>query len=121
MLENLLLIYITIIKIENRSFPYDGSGTLPLIDIYFQGTVNQWASIDFGNSNAGNSVFIGGTSVPQRKLYINGELLTNVVFEEGITKINSFAFMYCNHITSVTIPNSVTYIEKHEIRKVRFF
>ena len=21
--------------------------------------------------------------------------------------------MYCNHITSVTIPNSVTYIEKH--------
>jgi len=44
------------------------------------------------------------------KLYLNGELLTDLVIPNSITSIRAYAFSSCEYITSVTIPNSVTSI-----------
>lgn len=43
-------------------------------------------------------------------LYLNGELITDLVIPDGITEINNFAFENCRGLTSVTIPDSVTKI-----------
>ncbi|MED9969999.1 MAG: leucine-rich repeat domain-containing protein, partial [Ruminococcus sp.] len=41
-----------------------------------------------------------------------GRNITNVVIENGVTSIGSYAFHNCTGLTSVTIPDSVTSIEK---------
>jgi len=43
-------------------------------------------------------------------LYLNGELVTNLVIPDGVTSIGSYAFYECTSLTSVTIPDSVTRI-----------
>ena len=43
-------------------------------------------------------------------LYLNGELVTDLVIPDSITKINWGAFMGCTSLTSVIIPDSVTSI-----------
>ena len=43
-------------------------------------------------------------------LYLNGELVTNLVIPDSVTSIGERAFYYCTSLTSVTIPDSVTSI-----------
>lgn len=43
-------------------------------------------------------------------LYLNGELLTDLVIPSGMVSIGDFVFVGCNSLTSVTIPDSVTEI-----------
>ena len=45
-----------------------------------------------------------------KHLYINGKEVDNLVIPNGITKIENYAFEECSGLTSVTFPNSVTYI-----------
>lgn len=49
-------------------------------------------------------------------LYLNEELITNLVIPEGVTSISEKAFYDCDNITSVTIPGSVTNIGKDAFR-----
>ena len=43
-------------------------------------------------------------------LYLDDELVTELVIPEGVTNISAFAFYGCTSLTSVTIPDSVTSI-----------
>ena len=63
-----------------------------------------WCNISFGD-NASNPLFYA------HRLYLNGELITDLVIPEGVTTIPSYAF-YCN-ITSATIPDSVLSIGEY--------
>ncbi len=62
-----------------------------------------WCAIDFGGSSA-NPLYYADN------LYLNGELVTNLVIPEGVTSIADYAFYNCTSLTSVTIPDSVTSI-----------
>lgn len=60
-----------------------------------------WCSIEFGGFSS-NPLY--------RSLYLNGVEINNIVIPDGVTKINSCAFLNFNGMQSLRIPESVTYI-----------
>ena len=67
-----------------------------------------WCNISFGSTSFGdekaNPLFYA------HNLYLNNELVTNLIIPNSITSIRIKAFYNCSSLTSVTIPNSVTSI-----------
>ena len=59
-----------------------------------------WCNISFANSQA-NPLFYA------RNLYINNELLTDLVVPNRITGLKNWAFYNCSSLKSVNIPNTV--------------
>ncbi len=84
-----------------------GSGAFYYCDslssVNYLGTIEQWCGITF-DYNGGNPLYNGA------KLYLNGELVEDLVIPNTVTEINAYAFYNCDSITSVTIPDSVTSI-----------
>ena len=72
--------------------------------VYFEGTLEQWLQISFGDVNSMPLLY---------HLYINGEEVKDLVIPDGVTSIGDYTFDGCNWLTSVTIPASVTSIGKH--------
>ena len=68
--------------------------------------LSAWCNIEFGRNDANPFYYA-------KNLYLNGELLTDLVIPDGVTKIKSWVFYNCSGLTSVTIPNSVTSIEDY--------
>ena len=62
-----------------------------------------WCNLAFANSSA-NPLSCA------KSLYLNGELLTELVVPEGVTEISDYLFSCCTSLTSVTIPEGVTNI-----------
>ena len=48
-----------------------------------------------------------------KKLYINNELLTELIIPDSVTSIRAGAFKNCSSLTSVTIPDGVTSIGEY--------
>ncbi len=46
-------------------------------------------------------------------LYLNGEIITDLIIPNSVTSIGDYAFDGCTGLTSVTIPNSVTSIGRY--------
>ena len=69
--------------------------------VYFTGDIAQWCNITFDDNPLINA----------HNLYINGELLENLVIPETVTEIKGNVFAEASCLTSLTIPNSVTSIE----------
>lgn len=59
-----------------------------------------WCGIDFHRS----------TTLRGANLYLNGELVTDLVIPDGVTSISEKAFICCASLTEVSIPPSVTSI-----------
>ncbi len=62
--------------------------------------IGAWCNIDFARYSS-NPLYYG------KKLYLNGELVTDLIIPEGTTAIKDYAFYNCASLTSVTLPNSL--------------
>jgi hypothetical protein len=71
--------------------------------VYYTGDVAGWCGITFGNGSA-NPLDIA------HNLYIDNNLVTDIIIPETITKIKAYTFFGATCLTSLTIPNSVTSI-----------
>ena len=90
----------SVTSIGNRAF--DGCNSLTSVNIT---DIAAWCSIYFYNKPANP---LNGAHY----LYLNGELVTDLVIPNTITRIGDYAFYKCHSLTSVTIPHSVTSIGK---------
>ena len=70
-----------------------------LVNVYLA-DIAAWCAIDFRSSSA--SPFCNAEN-----LYLNGELVTDLVVPDGVTSIGNYAFYSCDGLTSVSIPSSV--------------
>ena len=82
---------------------YAFRGCTGLTSVNYLGEVEQWCNISFGDYDANPLSYA-------KKLYINNELVTDLVIPNTVTKIKPYAFYNCTSLTSVTIPDSVTTI-----------
>ena len=78
------------------------SGCGGLTGVYIS-DIGAWCSISFRNSSA-NPLYYG------KNLYLNNELVTDLVIPAGVKSIGSYAFDGCSCFTSVTVPASITSI-----------
>ena len=70
-----------------------------------------WCNIDFINPlTDGNVNFAANPLCYAGSLYLNGELVTDLVIPDGVTEVRIISFVNCSSLTSVTIPDSVTTI-----------
>ena len=76
----------------------DGLETVYITDL------GAWCNIIFDGSYYTNPLYYA------HNLYLNGELVTELVIPEGVTDIGEYVFYGCTSITSVTLPASVTNI-----------
>ena len=79
---------------------FDDCSSLAAVDIT---DISAWCNIVFQSSYS-NPLYYA------KKLYLNGELITDLTIPEGVTSIGTDAFYYCSSLTSITIPDSVTSI-----------
>ena len=90
-----------------------------LANIYYAGTPNQWASIDFGvaSSECSGHPFYATEEESNRSFYFYGKNTEtkNIVFTTGLTQIKPYAFYKANYIAEVYIPGTVTTIGTHAL------
>lgn len=72
----------------------------PNLDEVYATNIEDWCKIKFEDTYS-NPISYGS------KIYIDGELATDITIPKGITKICDYAFANCETITNVVIPNSV--------------
>ena len=71
-----------------------------LKDVYYNGTSEEWANINFGDLNASPGYGSKGYN-----LYCNGELLINLTLSSDV---KPYAFSYCTSLKKVTIENDIS-------------
>ena len=90
-----------------------GTGVTRIEDWVFENTsicnvyifdVTQWCQMSLGSEWYSNPFSCSNY------VYLNDELLVNLVIPDGITSIGDYAFSNCQTIETITIPDSVTYI-----------
>ena len=82
---------------EIGEYAFSGCSSLTSVHIT---DVAEWCGITFVD----NPLYYA------HNLYLNGELVTDLVIPDGVTEIGNYAFSNCKSLTSITIPDSVTSI-----------
>ena len=81
------------------------SGCSSLTSVYIT-DIAAWCNINFATATS-NPLYYANNA---KNLYLNGELVTDLVIPDGVTEIQYYAFYNCDSLTSVTIPGGVTSI-----------
>lgn len=117
-LTGLKYVYIptSVTTISERAF----SGCTVLEAIYYAGTPDQWAQIDFEvtGSYCYSHPFCANTNSAARKFYFYNQTTTETVdltFTNSINQIKQYAFYRANDIVDVYIPGTVTSIGDHAL------
>ena len=71
--------------------------------------ISKWCAIRFADYAANPLTFASN-------LYLNGTLVTNLVIPDSVETIGSYAFQWCDSLTSATIGNGVTSIGSNAFR-----
>ena len=66
--------------------------------------LSAWCEMTFGEC--------ANPLIEAQHLFLNGELVTDLIVPNGVTSVKNSTFAYYNKLTSVTLPYSVTTIEK---------
>ncbi len=91
----------SVTSVEEDSFAFCNNVT----SVYIK-DIKAWCAIDF-QDNDSNPLYYA------KNLYLNNELVTNLVIPDSVITIGKWAFMGCNSLTGVTIPDSVTSVGKY--------
>ncbi len=89
----------SVANIYSHAFAY----CYDLTSVKYSGTLNDWVSINFEDSNSNPIKEADG-------LYINNTLVTEISFDDGLTIIKPYSFYGYRSLTAVTIPDTVTEI-----------
>ncbi len=95
-------------SITNITGTYTFSGCSKLEEVHIT-DLAAWCNIVFNDQSLFENVMVNPLYYSQ-KLYLNGELITELVIPEGITEIGDYAFVYCTDIVSIKMPNSIASI-----------
>ena len=87
----------SVVSIGYRAFSYCSR----LKEVHIN-DLSAWCNISFG--------YDANPLSDAENLYLNGELVTDLVIPDNVKEIKDYAFKDCSGLTSVTIPNSVTSI-----------
>ena len=79
-------------------------GSISLSEVHIS-NLSAWCRINF-SGNESNPLYYA------KKLYLNGQLFTDLVIPKEITEIKPFAFRSCESIESVTFHNNITKISQ---------
>lgn len=96
----------SITRILNGAF----DGCESLADVYYSGGMEDWCKIQFSDSYA-NPMNDGAN------LYLNGELVTDLIIPDTVNSIGRIAFCGCTSIKTVVIPESVVSIDEYAFYK----
>lgn len=87
---------------------FDGCSGLTAFHI---SDVGSWCNINFDyNRDQPSFLLTDPLTFAPHHIYLNGEVLEELVIPDGVTSINDCAFFQCTDLTSVIIPSSVTNI-----------
>ena len=81
-----------------------------LTRIDYTGTIEQLCCFTFESSIYDSPAYANPIYSSSGNIYINNELVTDLVIPDTVTEIKSYAFCGWKNLTSVTIPDSVTVI-----------
>lgn len=74
-----------------------------LLQVYYQGDINDWCHILFGGSHANPLCYA-------KKLYIDNKEVVNVSIPNTVTTLNDYVFYNYSNLLSIDIPNTITSI-----------
>ena len=82
---------------------------------YYNGNIAQWCNIDFYGGYYSNPIYLS------KNLYVNNQLLTELIIPDTVDEIKSYTFFNCHSVTSITLPSNVIIIGDNALNYTGFY